>query len=474
MVINLYDSATGKQESIVSRRPGEIAMYVCGPTVYDVPHLGHGRFALVFDILRRYMEFLGNRVHYVSNITDIDDKIIMRAQQENRSYTEVAREFENVWWSAMDSLGVARPDDIPHATSYVPSMVEAIGEMIDKGYAYEASDGIYFSTGSISGYGLLARQRLDTLRAGARVEENDEKRSPLDFALWKRAKAGEPSWPSPWGDGRPGWHTECVVMSLGILGEGFDIHGGGADLAFPHHENERAQSVALGKSFARHWVHNGWVTVGGEKMAKSLGNYTSLSDFLSRSDPRAYRLLVLRSHYRSPMEVTPRTVSDAEESLARLDLLVRRYKAVSGVAELPELATTFITIEEAVRMGAGRDELDEFCRHMDDDLDTPAALASVFELARRANSAFDAGDIGRGEQLAITVQVLCNALGFVFDSTDEEAFDEETLELARERDIARNERDWQKADALRDELVKRGWIVEDTAEGTRLRSRDLH
>jgi cysteinyl-tRNA synthetase len=471
MVINLYDSATGKQENIVPRRPGEISMYVCGPTVYDVPHLGHGRFALVFDILRRYMEFLGDRVRYVSNITDIDDKIITRAQQEGRSYAEVAREFEDVWWSAMDSLGVARPDDIPHATEYVSLMVDAIGEMVDKGYAYEISDGIYFSTDSISEYGLLAHQRLDKLRAGARVEENDEKRSQLDFALWKRAKVGEPSWPSPWGEGRPGWHTECVVMSLGILGEGFDIHGGGADLAFPHHENERAQSIALGKSFARHWVHNGWVTVGGEKMAKSLGNYTSLSDFLSRSDPRAYRLLVLRSHYRSPMEVTPRTVSDAEESITRLDLLMRRYRVTSDIATFPDPATTFITMEDALQMGASRDGLDEFCQHMDDDLDTPGALAGVFELARKANSAFDAGATKDAEQLAVTVQILCNALGFTFDATDEKEFDEETRKLVQERDAARAARDWQRADVLRDELVRRGWIVEDTPDGTMLRGR---
>ncbi len=471
MVINLYDSATGKQENIVPRRPGEISMYVCGPTVYDVPHLGHGRFALVFDILRRYMEFLGDRVHYVSNITDIDDKIITRAQQEGRSYTEVAREFEDVWWSAMDSLGVARPNDIPHATEYVSLMVSAIGEMMDKGYAYEISDGIYLSTDSISGYGLLAHQRLDSLRSGARVEENDEKRSQLDFALWKRAKVGEPSWPSPWGEGRPGWHTECVVMSLGILGEGFDIHGGGADLAFPHHENERAQSIALGKKFARHWVHNGWVTVGGEKMAKSLGNYTSLSDFLSRSDPRAYRLLVLRSHYRSPMEVTPRTVSDAEESITRLDLLMRRYKLASDIATFPDPSTTFITMEDALQMGASRDGLDEFCRHMDDDMDTPGALAGIFELVRKANSAFDAGATKNAEQLAVTVQVLCNALGFTFDATDEEEFDEETRKLVQERDAARAARDWQRADILRDELVKRGWIVEDTPDGTLLRGK---
>jgi cysteinyl-tRNA synthetase len=260
--------------------------------------------ALAWDVLRRYLEWTGLDVRFVSNITDIDDNIIRRANREGRSSSDVAVEFEGSWYTAMDALGVKRPTLDPHATAYVEQMVELVAGLVSAGKAYETSDGVYLSVETVPGYGLLARQPLDSLRSGARVDVDEEKRSPLDFALWKKAKPQEPTWPSPWGDGRPGWHTECVVMALDLLGEGFDLHGGGIDLAFPHHENERAQAVALGRDFAHHWTHSGLVVApGGEKMSKSLGNFTSLTDLLSRTDPRAYRLLVLRSHYRAPMEV---------------------------------------------------------------------------------------------------------------------------------------------------------------------------
>ncbi|MGH9017272.1 MAG: cysteine--tRNA ligase, partial [Acidimicrobiales bacterium] len=323
-MLRLHDTATGVIEPVALREPGHVSMYVCGPTVYDLPHIGHGRFALAFDILRRYLEFCGLDVRYVSNITDIDDKIIARAESEGRTLAEVAGEFEAAWWEAMDGLGIERPTVAPRATEYVADMVALVADLVGRGIAYETSDGVYLSVEQVDGYGLLARQSLDSLRSGARVEPGEEKRSPLDFVLWKKAKPGEPTWESPWGPGRPGWHTECVVMSLDLLGDGFDLHGGGIDLAFPHHENERAQAVAVGRRFAHLWVHNGHVVTGGEKMSKSLGNFTSLSDLLDRTDGRAYRLLLLRSHYRSQVEVTPATVADAEEALAGLDALARR------------------------------------------------------------------------------------------------------------------------------------------------------
>ncbi len=281
-MLRLHDTATGTVRPLELRTEGEVSMYVCGPTVYDLPHIGHGRYNLVFDVLRRYLLFCGLAVHYVSNITDVDDNIIRRANEQGRTEPEVAAEFEARWWEAMDALGVLRPDDSPHATAYIDDMVELVGDLSARGVAYETSDGVYLDVDQVPGYGLLARQSLDSLRAGARVEENEEKRSPLDFALWKKAKEGEPAWDAPWGAGRPGWHTECVVMSLDLLGDGFDLHGGGQDLAFPHHENERAQAVAEGRPFARHWVHNGWVEVDGTKMSKSLGNFTSLTELLAR------------------------------------------------------------------------------------------------------------------------------------------------------------------------------------------------
>ena len=267
-------------------------MYVCGPTVYDLPHIGHGRANLTFDVLRRYLSFTGLGVRHVANVTDVDDNIIKRAAELGRTEADVAAEFEDSWWESMDALGDLRPDEIPHATQYIDDMVALVGELVDRGTAYETPDGVYLEVSKVDGYGLLAQQSLDSLQAGARVEANEDKRSPLDFALWKKAKEGEPSWESPWGPGRPGWHTECVVMSLDLLGEGFDLHGGGQDLKFPHHENERAQAVADGKVFAQHWMHNGWVEVEGTKMSKSLGNFTTLPDLLSRCDARAYRLLV--------------------------------------------------------------------------------------------------------------------------------------------------------------------------------------
>ena len=296
------------------------------------------------------------------------------------------------------------------------------------------------------GYGLLARQSLDSLRSGARVEAVEAKRNPADFVLWKRAKPGEPTWPSPWGDGRPGWHTECVVMSLHLLGQDFDLHGGGQDLAFPHHENERAQALALGRTFARHWMHNGFVEVGGEKMSKSLGNFTNLLDLTDRHDPRAYRVLVLRSHYRSPIEVTATTISDAERQLDRLDTFARR------TADLPA----------AVSDPAA---LDEFRRLMDDDLNTPGALALVSQLVTRTNQALDIEDPEGAAGLAAAAKELCAAFGLDLHAGGDEGPDGPVLGLVAQRDEAKKAKDYATADRLRDEIKARGWLVEDTAKG---------
>jgi cysteinyl-tRNA synthetase len=461
-VLRLHDTATGTVRPLELRDRGRVSMYVCGPTVYDVPHIGHGRFALAFDVLRRYLEFCGLEVDYVSNITDIDDRIIDRASSEGRSTTEIAEKYESAWWEAVDALGVARPTHVPHATQYVQDMVELVGECVERGIAYETSDGVYLSVDQVPGYGLLARQSLDSLRAGERVEPSEEKRFPLDFALWKKAKPGEPTWPSPWGPGRPGWHTECVVMSLDLLGESFDIHGGGIDLAFPHHENERAQAVVLHRRFARHWVHNGHVNVGEVKMSKSLGNFTSLTDMISRTEGRAYRLLLLQSHYRSPVEVTPETIAAAEDSLQRLDSLARRF----GLDE-SSCARTF---EAALASGSDPEALEDFRRRMDDDLDTPGAVASVFELVRRANALGDGGDEGDALGIARTVATLCGAMGLRLVRQVGE-IDAKTKDLVARRDAARAARDWPAADAIREELDAAGWVVEDGPEGTLVRRR---
>jgi cysteinyl-tRNA synthetase len=428
-------------------------MYVCGPTVYGPPHLGHGRFSLVFDVLRRYLAWAGLDVTYVSNITDIDDKIIQRAQDEDRDWRDITQRCEAVWYRAMDALNVRRPDHDPHATAYVEHMVALIGRLVDRDAAYETSDGVYFLSETVDDYGLLARQPLDSLKAGARVEGSDEKRSPVDFALWKKAKPGEPSWPSPWGEGRPGWHTECVVMALDLLGEDFDLHGGGQDLAFPHHENERAQAVADGRRFARTWVHNGFVEVEGTKMSKSLGNVSNLLDLVEQYDPRAYRLLVLRSHYRSPIDVTDDTLRDAEAALARLDAFARRVAAAAdlGAADPdPEALARFRTV-------------------MDDDLDTPAATALLFDLVRRTNAALDAGALAAAAPLAAAATEIAGALGLDLRAEAAGEVPAEVLGWAAERDAARAAKDWSRADALRDQIVGAGYVIEDTPAGAVVR-----
>ncbi len=450
-VLHLVDSATGALRPLETREEGVVSMYVCGPTVYGPPHLGHGRFSLVFDVLRRYLEWSGLRVEHVSNITDIDDKIIERSQREGRPWQEVTAEYEAVWWEAMDAVGVARPTSTPHATEYVEEMVEAIGRMVDGGAAYVAEDGVYFRPSTVDDYGLLARQSIDSLRAGARVDVDEAKESPIDFALWKFAKPGEPSWPSPWGEGRPGWHTECVVMALDLLGEGFDLHGGGQDLRFPHHENERAQAVALGKDFARLWAHNGFVEVAGEKMSKSLGNFTDLLDLIEKVDPRAYRMLCLQAHYRSPIDVNGTTIGAAEAALGRIDAVTRRLEGAELAAADPHQET-----------------LDRFRERMDDDLDTPGAMAVLFGAVTQVNSALDAGDVAGAAPVAAALGSMLEAVGLVA-RTDDDEIPAEVAALAAERDEARAAKDWARADELRDQLTADGWVVEDTPAGTAVR-----
>jgi cysteinyl-tRNA synthetase len=462
-VIQLHDSLTNSVRDLELRTEGAVTMYVCGPTVYDLPHLGHGRFTLVWDSLRRWLTFLGYEVTYVSNITDIDDNIIAKALREGRREGDVAHQYEEEWWRVMTSIGVAPPTHIPHATQWVDEMITLVARLLAAGKAYQTSDGVYLNVSTVPDYGALAGQPLDSLRAGARVEANSEKRSPLDFALWKNAKPDEPSWAAPFGDGRPGWHTECVVMSLGLLGDGFDLHCGGFDLRFPHHENERAQAVADGRVFARHWAHNGWVMVGGEKMSKSLGNFTSLSDLVAKTDPRAYRLLVLRSHYRSPIEVTPATIGDAERGLDRLDGLARRF-------DLPALAgSTFVVADQYRPLGAAASLLlEQVTAALTNDFDTPTALATIFEAVTAAHAAANGGDDATANDLAQTVALVLGGLGLTLAASTGEVGDD-ALALAHARDEARAAKEWATADEIRSTLTAMGYVVEDGPHGTVVR-----
>ncbi len=450
-MLRLHDTATGRPAEMTAAS-GTLRLYVCGPTVYGPPHIGHGRFSLVYDVIRRYLESSGTAVRHVSNVTDIDDKIIDRANSQGRSWKEVAEENEELWWAAMDRMGVAKPHVVPHATDYVEEMVALISELVARGAAYDAEDGVYLSVADVPGYGLLAQQPLESLRAGARVEATGSKRAAMDFVLWKKAKPSEPSWPSPFGPGRPGWHTECVVMSLALLGEGFELHGGGSDLKFPHHENERAQAVALGRQFAAHWAHNGMVEVGGAKMARSVGNVTSLTELAERLDPRAYRLLVMQAHYRAPMEVSEVQLEAASQALERLDSLARRMEEAAVPAGDRSSPTSGLEAR--------------FRQRMDDDLDTPRAMALVFDAIRSANASLAGRDVAGGLTEGRAALACAAAVGLLPALGSPVA--EEALALARRRDEARSGRDWAAADAIRDELARLGYKVEDTPAGTRL------
>ncbi len=450
-MLRLYDTATREVRELALREPGKVGIYLCGPTVYGPPHIGHGRATLVYDILRRYLESTGLEVRLVSNVTDIDDKIIDRAQREQRPWTDITRKCEQVWFEAMQGINVKPPTDIPHATEYVTQMVAMIGELVDSGKAYLTEDGVYLSVETVEGYGLLAQQSLDDMRSGGGDRDvfgADSKRHPADFALWKFSKPGEPAWPSPWGDGRPGWHSECVVMSLDLLGDGFDLHCGGQDLRFPHHENERAQAVALGRRFANHWMHNGFVVdAEGEKMSKSLGNVSNLLDLIDQYDPRAYRMVLLQSHYRSPITITTDTLEAATKSLAGLDAFVARSSGAGDAAPDPAV-------------------MQEFTAAMDDDLDTPRAAALLFDTVRGANAALDAGDTSAAALVA-AARTIADTFGLELGAGDDAPPD--VLEQAAALDAARAAKDFATADAIRAALQADGWTVETGKSGTTVR-----
>jgi cysteinyl-tRNA synthetase len=452
MTVRIFDTLERAKVELTQRDPGKVSVYVCGPTVYDVPHVGHGRTAVVYDVVRRYLEWSGLDVRFVSNVTDIEDKIIARAQEAGGTETSIAEQFEAEYWKQLDRLDVRRPDEVPHATDYIAGMLDLIEALLARGHAYAVDgQGVYFDVVSFPGYGALPHRSVDQLldSAGARVEVDDDKRSPMDFALWKAAKPGEPTWDSPWGPGRPGWHIECSAMSLDLLGDGFDLHGAGDDLVFPHNENERAQAEAAGHPSARHWIHSGMVEIGGEKMSKSLGNFRTLAEALDAHGARAFRLSVLQTHYRKAMELGDAELTTAASGVARLDALARR---AGGAGIDPARAP----IDDVVRA--------RFVESMDDDFGTPGAMAAVFEAATAANQAIDAGDFDRAASLVATVLALAGALGLAIEAGTGD--DAEIDALVAERDAARAARDFAAADRIRDELTARGITLEDGAGGT--------
>ena len=467
--VRFTDTLTGEVAELRTREDGKVSIYACGPTVYDSPHIGHARTALTYDVIRRYLLWRGYKVRFVMNITDIDDKIINRAAEECRTVTEVAKTYEAVYLEQMDRLGVMRPDALPHATDYVTEMIAVIEELVERGIGYVIEDaGVYFEIAKFGDYGQLVGQDPEVLLdgSGMRVEMDERKRSPQDFALWKAAKPDEPSWDSPWMPGRPGWHIECVAMSLSLLGEGFDIHGGGTDLVFPHHENELAQAEAAGHRFAQRWVHSAMVNVGGEKMAKSEGNFRTVEAMLDHWDPDAVRLSMLQTHYRSTMELSDNALNSATEGLARIAAFLRMSEmAIASDGKPGSGETSHKIYDEA---------MDEFKAAMDDDFTTPKAVAAVFETVRRGNSALGEGDMPATAAALKAVREMCGTLG-LFDGSgaraakaagEPEGDAAEIQKLVDRRQEAREARDFAAADELRDRLNREFKVeVEDTSHG---------
>ncbi|HHD12119.1 MAG TPA: cysteine--tRNA ligase [Deltaproteobacteria bacterium] len=473
MGIKVYNSLTKKKEEFLPLEPYGVKMYVCGPTVYDLSHIGHARSAIAFDVIYRYLKYRGYDVTYTRNYTDVDDKIIERAQREGTSTEEVSERYIKAYDEDMAALGVSLPTHRPRATETIPEMIEAIEGLIEKGYAYVVDGDVYYSVRKFQGYGKLSGKNIEELEAGARVEVDERKKDPLDFALWKKSKQGEPWWESPWGRGRPGWHIECSAMCIKYLGETIDIHGGGKDLIFPHHENEIAQSEALtGKPFARYWLHNGFVNIEKEKMSKSLGNILTIRDALKLHTPESIRLFVLSSHYRSPVEYSHSTLKEAEAKAERFYRTLLRIKE-----EFPQ------TLEAKLPEERLAERLKPFLDAMDDDFNTAHTIGLMFEEVSRANKLLDSAS-GRTpeetkEELSAIVSVfgeLSRILG-VFERSPEAYFTnlkshapipvEEINALIKEREEARKRRDYARADAIRDELKEKGIILEDTPEGTR-------
>jgi len=464
-VIQFTNTLTGRKQEFRPLREGQVTMYVCGVTVYDDCHIGHARGAVVFDVLRRFLESprCGYRVRYVRNITDVDDKIIDRARAETTPgdlagrVKEAARRYTERFQQDFRTLGLLPPEEEPRATEFIPQMVRFIGKLLQAGAAYEGSDGVYFAVRELARqrgrYGDLSHQRMDQMLEGVRGEPGEGKRDPLDFALWKKAKPEEPAWESPWGPGRPGWHIECSTMATELLGEEFDIHGGGQDLIFPHHENELAQALGAGKPFARYWLHNGLLTVGGQKMSKSLGNFVTIEEALKRHPADVLRLFFLSAHYRSPLDFTWERLRDAGRGYERLITFVKHVDALGDgpVESHPEINN----IEQ------------KFYEFMEDDLQTSEALAALFTLIRASTS----GLLNTNEKREARNKMLelGRILGFFQEGNV--PVDSQARKLVEERDAARAKGDFSTSDRIRKQLHALGYVIEDTTAGTVVRKR---
>lgn len=460
--MQIYNTMTRKKEELVTLVPGEVSMYVCGPTVYNFFHIGNARPFVVFDTLRRYLEYRGYKVKFIQNFTDIDDKLIRKANEEGITVPEVAERYIKEYYTDADALSVERATCNPRATEHIPQIIALVETLIEKGHAYPAENGdVYFSVRSFPGYGKLSGQSIEDLESGARIDPTDVKRDPLDFALWKGAKPGEPAWDCPWGKGRPGWHIECSAMSMELLGPTFDIHAGGQDLVFPHHENEIAQSeAATGKPFARYWMHNGYINVNNQKMSKSLGNFLLVREIGKEFDLEAVRLFLLGAHYRNPVNFSRDLVEQSNAGLIRIRTARERLaEAKEGPA----------TDADAAFIASLDEYKGKFCEAMDDDLNTADAIGVLFDYARAVNT-FVSEPRSREalDKAAALFDDFTRVLGILqHQKTDE--FPAEALALLEERAVVRKAKDWARADAIRDELKAMGFAVEDSKDGAKLK-----
>jgi len=461
--MQIYNTMTRKKEELVPIVPGRISMYACGPTVYNYFHIGNARPFIVFDTMRRYLEYRGYQVRFVQNFTDIDDKMIRRANEEGTTVKELGERFIKEYYRDADALGVVRATANPRATEHIKEIIGLVSALVEKGNAYVVPSGdVYFSVRSFPGYGKLSGQNIDDLENGARVDPGEDKRDPLDFALWKAEKPGEPSWDSPWGKGRPGWHIECSAMSMAILGPTFDIHAGGQDLIFPHHENEIAQSeAATGKPFAHYWMHNGYINVDNQKMSKSAGNFFTVRDISKEFDLEAVRMFMLSVQYRNPVNFSRELIQQAESGLERLRTARERIDEAPVAGNGSDGDEEFLASLEGYRK--------RFCDAMDDDLNTADALGVLFELARASNTFVSEP---RGQAAIDATRALFDELTGVLGllcHKEEEAFPTEALDMLEERQQARKTKDFKRADELRDALKDMGYAVEDTANGPKLK-----
>lgn len=462
--MKLFNTMTRQKETFVPLVPGEVKMYACGPTVYNFIHVGNARPIIVFDVLRRYFEYCGMKVNFVQNFTDVDDKIINRAKEENKTSEEIAETYMKEYFTDAKGLGVRDASIHPKATENIQQIIELIQTLIDKGYAYVAQGDVYFRTLKFEGYGKLSHQPLEDLQAGARIDVTDVKEDPMDFALWKNAKPGEPFWEAPWGKGRPGWHIECSAMSNRYLGKTIDLHCGGQDLQFPHHENEIAQSEAAnGCQFVNYWLHNGFLNIDNKKMSKSEGNFFTVREAAKVYGYEPIRFFMLSAHYRSPLNYSKESLTQAQSALDRL------YTAVSNLEFLQKNgAAGELTSEEATFVATFEDYRRRFHEAMDDDFNTADAIGVLFELVRAINTAVEKAPTAAMAKACLDMVLeFADVLGLLYNRKKEEALDDQIEAMIEARQAARKAKDFAEADRIRDELAAMGIELKDTPQGVK-------